>query len=159
MIVLENAEEMDLVLSVGVAGLEKRLAEMDADFLLAQSHVVDPGQLAELTSRKKAVHLLIDRILSFFTLWQAARKPFEVDGEWKGQGAIANAERWIELLKFCSGQQECPELIDASRLDARNVFHFIKEQRDTKLREADQEYARFIAAADVIADQVRELID
>jgi hypothetical protein len=114
---------------------------------------------ADLIRQLQAMKAQADEFSSFVKLGNEAAAPFERDGEWKGQGWIANARLWIALMNAGLALKHQPELLVAVKSDARKVFHTLNQLRDKAQREAPHDYSRFIDEANVIADEARELIN
>ena len=115
--------------------------------------------LEETVRRLQALQEKAAELESILKLYNEARAPYQKDGEWRGEGWIINARKWIELVAAARGAKRNPELLAQAAVDARKVFHTLNEIRERCEREAPDQYARFIVESAAIADEARELID
>jgi hypothetical protein len=118
----------------------------------------DQARSQNLMARTKLLEAANVELFSLVALWVAAMAPIEPDMEWKGQGWIGNAHKWLKILLFAH-QAKTIAIVEEVKEDARKCFHVLNELRAQAMREAPDEYARFIEEANRLADLSRELID
>lgn len=150
-----DTSDIDQLIATGLAGISEQRKETEKMFAK-----LSPEQLAAnpaLADKKRALDSQTGELLSILQLWQAARLPVEPDGEWKGEGWIKGARCWIAMISAARAAKQIPEFIGAAEQGARDGFQILKNERDRMSHEAPLEYGRFIAEADALADEAREM--